>query len=414
MSWTLASRGLRPRVRTVGRLAGDVRAAGRNRIAAMLDRMLPRSAEARHRVLVIEDRVPHPHFGAGNPRSNVILRDLTELGFDVTLYPLVYPDDSQGTAHADMPAGVEVATGRGATGLRRLLTGGRGRYGVIFVSRPHNIEVLRRVLPMARRPKVIYDAEALFCMREIEQRRVEGRPWSPRIEQRVIAREIRLAAGSRCVVTVSESDRHRFVAGGFRRVVTLSHSIEAQPTQAPFDQRRDFLFVGPVDDVRTPNVVAVTWFAQEVLPRIRRQLSAEVRLIVAGHQAASVVAEAGRGVEFLGRVGDLTPIYNGARVFVAPSKFAAGIPLKVIEAAAYGLPVVGTTLMATQLGWRDGVEMLAADGADAFAAACVRLYTDQPVWNELRVNALARVERDHAPERFSRTLKLILDQAFDA
>ena len=50
-------------------------------------------------------------------------------------------------------------------------------------------------------------------------------------------------------------------------------------------------------------------------------------------------------------VDDLTPLYEDARVFVAPTRYSAGISLKVIEAAARGVPIVCTPLVSRQLGW---------------------------------------------------------------
>ena len=56
-----------------------------------------------------------------------------------------------------------------------------------------------------------------------------------------------------------------------------------------------------------------------------------------------------RGVTCLGPVPDLTDEYARARVFIAPTRFAAGIPFKVHEALSYGLPVVGSRLISEQL-----------------------------------------------------------------
>lgn len=404
-----------PRSKTIKQFAVEMQLKGEHLVSSIFAKVLPGvDASVRRRILFIEDRVPHPHLGAGYPRSNVILWDLTRMGYEVTLYPLIYPKEPEETAHEDIPPEVKIAMGHGSAGLRRFLTERRGRYGLIFVSRPHNMAVLRHVLPIMRRPRIVYDAEALFCLRGIEQLRAEGLPLSAAAEQQMISKEVGLAAGSRCVISVSELERSRFVAHGFKRVFILSHSVEPRPTPAPFDRRKDFLFVGPVDNVWAPNAVAVTWFAREILPRIREQLGQDVRFLIAGHHSAAIVAAVGGGVEFLGRVEDLTATYNSARAFVAPLRIAAGIPLKVIEAAAYGLPVVGTKLMATQLVWQDGVEMLTANTAEEFAAACVRLYGDIDVWNDLRLNALQRVQNDHSPETFSRKLRLVLEEALKA
>src|SRR5437763_14014694 len=115
------------------------------------------------------------------------------------------------------------------------------------------------------------------------------------------------------------------------------------------------------------------WVVSQVLPRLRAELCACVGLTIAGarrSRALAALADRAAAVELLGRVDDLTPLYEQARLFVAPTRFPAGLPYKVHHAAAHGLPVVCTTLLAEQLGWRSGDELLAADDAAGFAAAC--------------------------------------------
>ncbi len=116
------------------------------------------------------------------------------------------------------------------------------------------------------------------------------------------------------------------------------------------------------------------------------------------------MALAGPRVALVGQARDLAPWFSGARIFVAPTRFAAGIPHKVHEAAARGVPTVVTGLLARQLGWRDDVELLTAEAAEAFAARCAALYTDAFLWARLRAAALARVEIDCDPASFRRSL----------
>ncbi len=99
-------------------------------------------------------------------------------------------------------------------------------------------------------------------------------------------------------------------------------------------------------------------------------------------------------------------------MFVAPTRFSAGVPLKVLEAAAYGLPVVATDLLREQLGWEAGKHLLAspASDADAFADHCVRLATDQALWRSLRAGGArtgALTSAIHAGGR--PTLRRLLD-----
>ena len=119
--------------------------------------------------------------------------------------------------------------------------------------------------------------------------------------------------------------------------------------------------------------------------RLLRARVGDVRFTIVGQDPpAELIGLDAEGVRVLGGVADLRPLYDEARVFVAPTRFASGIPLKVIHAAAHGLPVVATSLLAKQLAWQDGRELLQADSPDDFAIACATLHEDPVLWDRVR------------------------------
>lgn len=105
---------------------------------------------------------------------------------------------------------------------------------------------------------------------------------------------------------------------------------------------------------------------------------------------------------------DLTQIYNRARIFVAPTRFGAGIPVKVLDAAARGIPVVTTRLIARQLNWQEECDLLVADHAKVFADQCIRLYSDSNLWQRLRTSALDRVSASFNHASFDEAVARIL------
>src|SRR5262249_50411875 len=109
---------------------------------------------------------------------------------------------------------------------------------------------------------------------------------------------------------------------------------------------------------------------------------------------------AGPSVFITGHVPDLTPLYDAARVFIAPTRYSAGIPHKVHEAAARGIPVVATPLLARQLGWCDGDPFLVAAHARSLGAKCVQLYINESLWTALRKAGLERIRAECSPETF--------------
>ena len=208
------------------------------------------------------------------------------------------------------------------------------------------------------------------------------------------------------VVAVTEAEAAIIRSHHRGPVSVLGHMIAAAPTPRRFEERTGILFVGAIHDMQHPNYDGLCWFVDEVLPIIERTLRWETRLTVAGYCAPGVTLDRFKGharVTLRGAVADLMPLYDAHRVFIAPARFAAGIPYKVHEAAAFGLPVVATSLLARQLGWPDADALGAADTSDpaGFAARVIALYRDATLWTRVREAALARVINELDPEVFA-------------
>jgi len=380
-----------------------------------LNAILPaRMKGGKKRVLFIDDQVPHTWLGSGFPRTRAIVLALLKQGFFVTFYPLSAFDEAWSSVYSDMPSNIEFMTGYGPPLLEPFLRNRRGYYDTIFVSRPHNMKILKLIL--SAHPEwfedttVIYDAEALFVAREITLRQLSGTPPPAEEAEEMLKQEVTLAAAANCVIAVSEPERLAFQHHGADRVHVLGHAITAAPTPRPFDQRSGFLFVGAIHEEASPNSDSVVWFLEEVLPRIQASLGNEITFTVAGVNKSKRVRQlAGPTVNITGNLPDLTELYNSVRVFVAPTRYAAGIPHKVHEAAARGVPVVATPLLASQLGWHHGDAFLVGGDAESFAAKCVQLYTTEALWTRLREAALERIRAECSNELFESRLKAIIN-----
>lgn len=365
------------------------------------------------RLLVIDDRVPIPALGRGYPRAASLLRELHGAGACVTHFPLLVPNTDVTEVRRVLHERVEVILNRGLPGLEGFLDERRGSFDAVMVSRPHNMEVVQALL--RRRPDLlgaahlIYDAEALCARRDIARAAVLGRPWSAAQQDAAVSDELALASGARMVITVSAAEASVFGAAGHGDVRVLGHGLKVRPTPAPFDRRRGVLFVGAIEEgLDSPNTDSLLWFMQQVWPRIQAALGERALLDLVGPcECAQVRALAGDGVRIRGRVDDVAQWYDRARVFIAPTRFAAGIPHKAHEAAAFGLPMVTSTLVASQLGWEPPALMHADDPVE-FAAACVAMHDDEQRWSAARLEALERVLRDCAPEVFAEGVRQLV------
>lgn len=363
------------------------------------------------RVLFVDDRVPFPWMGQGYPRAQRFVAALADASHFVTHYPLQFPHETWAEIEGVLPERVEVMLDHGLAGFAAFLAARAGFYDAIVVSRPHNMEVLQAV--RERQPQsfasttIVYDAEALFSVRDVAKARLRGGALDATRAQAMVAEELALSRGADRVVAVSESEAAHYRKAGRSAVHVLGHAMPPAPPSPGFDGRSGFLFVGGIPEAETPNGDAMLWFVREVWPQVAAALGAEARLhIVGACEAPEVRALAGDNVHLHGRADELAPIFDAARVFVVPTRYAAGIPHKAHEAAAHGLPMVATPLIAAQLGWRD--ELLEAEGAADFAAACVRLHSDAVLWQALRERALRAVERDCSPAAFDATVHGIM------
>jgi GT2 family glycosyltransferase len=367
---------------------------------------------ARRRLLVIEHEVPLTALGSGYPRMRAMLNEAVAAGWFVTLYPLFLPTVNWEAAYAELSGEIEICDGRGVDGLEGFLAERMGYYDAILVSRPGNMaqfkEAVRNQPHVIAGSRLIYDAEAIFAARDILQAELEGRPMSAADANAVITQEIRLTADVDAVVTVSASEAQLLRERQAAPVHVLSHPTRPRRDAPGREGRAGFLFIGRLLEKTAPNYQGLTWFLRFVWPEIRTALE-EVTLLVVGAVHPEPAELESPGVRLLGQVEDLGPLYDRARVFVSPIRFAAGVPIKILESGAAGLPVVGTKLMATLLGWRPGVEIEATDDPVEMARAAIALYGDGERWEEVRTAALRRLEREHSEEGFRRGLRGLLE-----
>ena len=369
------------------------------------------------KILFIDDRIPHPYLGSGYTRGHKILQLMAELGYTVTFYPtdLSYRETWQET-YQDISPFIEIAAGYGLQKLADFLVSRPRYYDIIFISRPHNMNHLNYVLQQNysfERPKIIYDAEALYCLRNFAYQTLQKQQLTEEAKYREIVKELELAKNSDVIISVSPLERDKFIEYGYQQVEILGHSLDVFPTPYSFEERQDILFVGSVYELQSPNADSILWFVREIFPLIQQQINQKINFLIVGNQEVSELnVELSKlnndNLKIIGKVNNLADFYNSSRIFVAPTRFAAGIPHKVHEASAYGLPVVTTNTIAEQLQWQSERDILVADNPRDFAYQCIRLYRDRNLWQTLRNNALQQVEKQCSPQYFKNKLQKIL------
>ena len=183
----------------------------------------------------------------------------------------------------------------------------------------------------------------------------------------------------------------------FNQSVDTRHFARDTASSNPYAYgRKVIVFTGAMD--YWPNVDAVSWFAREVLPVVRRS-HAEAEFFIVGSRPTDEVMRLAElpGVHITGRVEDVRPYLWHAAVAVAPLRIARGVQTKVLEAMAAGTPTVVTSGALEGIQAVPGTHVLLADDVHQFASAVGELLRNPN--QALTAHARELVEREYEWEK---------------
>jgi GT2 family glycosyltransferase len=351
------------------------------------------------RVLVLDDRVPQPGIGSGFLRMIDMLRELHDSHFAVALYPA-----NELGRRGENPLG-DLGVDLIVEPLREHLSRPEIDYDVVVISRPHNFENLYPIV-RAQQPNatIVYDTEALYHRRlwlqAGQQSTAEARAHIAAEAAAMETLETRIARESDRVVAISEDERRWLedVIGHAPIDFMVPLLRDVAMTPAALEGRSGAVFVaGWLGGEASPNVGALQWYVERVLPLLRERLPGFTTVVTGSRPPLSVECMATDGIVLSGFVESLDAVYRNARVAIAPILAGAGVKNKTMEALQYGVPVVATRVGAEGL-FRDADDALdVADDPAAFAERIIALATDDGAWFERRAaieRAVARWQRE--------------------
>jgi glycosyltransferase involved in cell wall biosynthesis len=200
------------------------------------------------------------------------------------------------------------------------------------------------------------------------------------------------------VIAVSREDRETMQRlYGLEAVSDVSTGVDTEFFRPRGQERREphnLVFTGSMDWL--PNEDAIQFFTKEIMPRVR-QLVPDATLTIVGRNPYASLLELARrdpSVIVTGRVEDVRPYMERAAAYIVPLRIGGGTRLKIYEAMAMEKPIVSTTIGAEGLPVRDGAHLNIADTPEAFAAALVRLLTNESLAHELGRNAAQLVREE--------------------
>ena len=186
-------------------------------------------------------------------------------------------------------------------------------------------------------------------------------------------REVRWAERFDVLTVCSDADREYL--GGGEHIHVIPNGFERpprEPSRNPASPPR-IGFIGLYS--YPPNREGVEWFVRECWPGIKGQLP-EARLRLVGKDTDGPLGPKQPDIDAIGWLADPAAEISTWSAMIIPVRHGAGTRVKVADAFSRKCPVVATRLGAFGYEVEHGRELLLADDARSFAAACVSLMLD--------------------------------------
>lgn len=236
--------------------------------------------------------------------------------------------------------------------------------------------------------KVFVHHELGWVVHELELLKQKGDPFEQKLYLDYYKMcEVALLNCYDDIITLSEIDSKKLKEAGVTSQIHTSLAVvNTSQNQLVTTKGCQLLsFVGP--EYNLPNVDGLKWFFANVWDKLK-SYDASYRMQVIGKWSEKTIAETvgeRSDVEFLGYVDDLAAVLKDT-IMVVPINIGSGIRMKILEAAALGVPFVTTSVGVEGIPARNGEDCFIADTPEAFADAVVKL-RDEKLRKQFAENA---------------------------
>lgn len=218
------------------------------------------------------------------------------------------------------------------------------------------------------------------------------------------------------ILTVTEKEAaelEQYLRDSRKKIIPLPMAMDLEQFKAGESERRENIILLMGIFYSDFNRDSLIYFLERIFPEIL-EINPDARLEIVGPGVPGGVAESlgERGVVW-GKVEDIKDYLRKCSVMALPLRFAAGVRIRMLEAAASGTPVVSTSVGVGGLKIRNGVEYLRADDPSEFAARVSEVLADRELARKLSAGARKWAEKNISlssyPDRLEPVLKRLLE-----
>jgi glycosyltransferase involved in cell wall biosynthesis len=175
-------------------------------------------------------------------------------------------------------------------------------------------------------------------------------------------------------------------------------------TPRPDPAGRRLLFCGGLDWYA--NRDAMVFFFNAIWPLLGSQVP-DVEIYVVGRRPPKWLQRLGerdRRVHVTGFVEDVRPYFKKAAAYVCPIREGGGTRLKVLDALAMGVPLIGTSFACSGLRLSDGKHVLFAETPQEFISKIGQVFDDSELRHRLAAAGRKVIEREYSWRAIGETL----------
>jgi GT2 family glycosyltransferase len=357
-------------------------------------------------ITVIDSYLPFFDRESGSNRLFQLLKLFKEMGYHL----IFIPNDGKEVApyHSILTSklGIEVVYRfLGKKHFRKQIIQSALHSNILWICRP-DLNKKYQFLT-AKNPKIkwIYDTVDLHYIRlERASLLVENNKSLINQAIRFKALELLLAKQADITIAITNDEAALLKQEGIKNITVIPNiHIKAYVENffAPFDKRSGLLFIGGYK--HTPNVDAAKWLVEDIMPIVWQTHPHILLTLLGSNPTAEILKLSSERVVVPGYVEDVSVYFNTSKIFVAPLRYGAGMKGKIGQSLSFGLPIVSTSIGTEGMNLVDGINVLKAEEASAFASKIVQLYEDEVLWDTICSNIKDTIT-PYTPEVVSKQL----------
>jgi GT2 family glycosyltransferase/ubiquinone/menaquinone biosynthesis C-methylase UbiE len=335
-------------------------------------------------VVVVDHYVLQPDRDAGSRSTMAIIGGLLKMGFTVKFWPDNLWYDPVYTPQLQQ-LGVEVIYGSKHVGcFKQWLTAAEGCVSHVLLNRPHVAVNYVDILEGFPDIQVVYYGHDLHFERLQREHAISP---STSLEKDIeYFYELECAIWSKVDAVLYPSQEE---AETVKRLLPSANVAAVSPyvyeglnvfAQRTPVQGHKIIFVAGFG--HPPNTDAAVWFVKDIFPLIKAQYPEVELYLIGSNPTEQVLQLKSNSIYVTGYVTDedLAAHYASARVAVVPLRFGAGVKNKVVEAMAYGVPLITTEVGVQGLIAADEIIPVTSDETQFADAVCSVLASDE-LWS---------------------------------